>query len=127
MAKILIVEDDLELAKALKNYLDEKNFAAETASTGEDALKLLKAAKFELIVLDWNLPGMSGEAVCREYRQMGGEAPIIFLTGNEKVDFVERGLDSGADDYMTKPFEIRELYARVCTLLKQRSGPLIAD
>jgi OmpR-family two-component system manganese-sensing response regulator len=122
MAKILVVDDDVELSEALADHLGVQGFAVEVCHTGEDALQLLGGFHYELIVLDWSMPGISGEEVCRKYRAGGGQTPIIFLTGRGDIHHLETGLGAGADDYVVKPFDIRELTARVKTLLKRRTG-----
>lgn len=123
MAKILIIDDDNALGSALQSLLSQEGFVVECALNGEDGLRLLSRHSYEVIILDWNLPEMSGEDVCRDYRNGGGQAPLLFLTGRHDISFLERGFDVGADDYITKPFESRELVARVKALLKRRSKP----
>lgn len=120
MAKILLVEDDTTLAGALCAYLSQENYTVEAVESGEDALQLLAAFEYDVVVLDWNLPGITGEVVCNEYRKRNGQASIIFLTGQNDISFLEKGLDVGADDYLTKPFEVRELAARLRSLLRRR-------
>jgi DNA-binding response OmpR family regulator len=122
MAKILVVDDDVALGEALVDHLSSHGYAVEACCSGEDALQLLGGFSYELILLDWSLPGMSGEEVCRKFRQQGGQTPIVFLTGRGDIQFLESGLGAGADDYVVKPFDIRELTARVKTLLKRRTG-----
>ena len=122
MAKILVVEDDVDLGEALSDNLMTHGHNTEVCGTGEDALQLLENFHYDLIVLDWSLPGINGDEVCRRFRRHGGQSPIIFLTGRGDVNHIETGLDAGADDYMSKPFDIRELAARVKTLLKRRTG-----
>lgn len=127
MAKILIVDDDKELAKALSMFLTTLGLVVETCESGEDALQLLGGFEYDLIVLDWTLPGITGHDVCRKFRDDGGQTPIIFLTGKEHVSFLETALDSGADDYMVKPFEARELFARIKALLRRRTGTYVPE
>jgi OmpR-family two-component system manganese-sensing response regulator len=122
MAKILVVDDDIELGEALADHLGVQGQTVEVCCSGEDALQLLGSFHYELIILDWSLPGMSGEEVCKKFRQQGGQTPIIFLTGRGDIHFLESGLGAGADDYLSKPFDIRELTARVKSLLKRRTG-----
>jgi DNA-binding response OmpR family regulator len=88
-------------------------------NNGENARRELQTGQYDLIVLDWMLPGLSGLDVCREYRNAGGSTPIIMLTGRISVNEKETGLDSGADDYLTKPFNLRELGARIKGLLRR--------
>lgn len=122
MAKLLIVDDDPEIGQTLKAYLSNHGHTLEICGTAEDAEQLLLAFSYDLIVLDWSLPGMTGDKVCRDFRARGGQAPIIFLTGNSQLDSIETALESGADDYMVKPFHVRELHARIKTLLRRRTG-----
>jgi DNA-binding response OmpR family regulator len=120
MAKILIVEDDEVLREYLAAELSANGYATECCSSGEDALQLLTNFHFDLIVQDWALPGISGEEVCRRFRRSGGQSPMIFLTGKGNIQFKENSFDAGADDYIVKPFEMRELLARVKAVLKRR-------
>ena len=119
MFKILLVEDDVELCNYLEQWFKQENIDFESAQNGEEALNLLTWHKFELIILDWDLPGVSGIEICRRYRADGGNSPVLFLTGKGEVDSKETGLDSGADDYLVKPFDVRELGARMRSLLRR--------
>jgi DNA-binding response OmpR family regulator len=119
MSKILLVEDDTEMCGWLADWFKQENFVFESAHNGEDALQLMEQFEFDVIILDWGLPDISGIEVCRRYRSTGGEAPVLFLTGKGDIDDKEKGLDSGADDYLTKPFDVRELAARVRSLLRR--------
>jgi DNA-binding response OmpR family regulator len=119
MAKILVVEDDPHLSSLIRNLLVAERHVAETAVDGNDALAMLKMFKYDLVVLDWMLPGMTGNTICREYRDRGGAAPILMLTSKSSIEEKEAGLDSGADDYLTKPFDPRELLARIRALLRR--------
>jgi two-component system copper resistance phosphate regulon response regulator CusR len=93
--------------------------------TGEDALQLLSAYSYDVIALDWTMPGINGDEVCKRYRGSGGQAPIIFLTGKEDVQSLELALGYGADDYLVKPFDIRVLNARVKALLRRAGNPIV--
>lgn len=126
MTKLLLVEDNEALADQLSKWLVEQNYLCEHASSGEDGLQLLSNYQYDLIILDWELPGKSGLDVCREFRKSGGVTPILFLTGQDDLTHKESGLDSGADDYLTKPFEVRELAARIRSLLR-RPGRMIIE
>jgi DNA-binding response OmpR family regulator len=119
MAKILYVEDDEAIASSVEEWLAGDNHVVEIAVSGEDALQLLGNFEYDLVLLDWNLPGIDGLEVCRRYRKDGGKAWIIFLTARGDVDHKETGLDEGADDYLVKPFDIRELVARVRSALRR--------
>lgn len=122
MAKILLIEDDEFLSELVCKCLTRDNHIVETASTGEDGLDLLRVYKYDLIVLDWLLPGLTGMDVCREYRTRGSSCPILMLTVKSSIDAKEEGLNAGADDYLTKPFHPRELSARVRALLRRSAG-----
>lgn len=124
MAKILIVEDDREFSNLIKDWLSAQGYLIELAHSGPDALQLLKIGAYDLLVLDVNLPGLSGLDVCRTYRQRGGNSPVIMLTVNQTIDDKEGGFDAGADDYLPKPFNFRELSARVKALLKRGLAPI---
>ncbi|HEY9775749.1 MAG TPA: response regulator transcription factor [Planktothrix sp.] len=119
MAKILLVEDDVELADQLRDWFSLENYIFETASNGEDAHQMLESFDYDVVVLDWSLPGASGLEICQRYRSRGGSAAVIFLTGRGDVPSKSVALDAGADDYMVKPFDVRELGARVRSLLRR--------
>lgn len=119
MAKILLVEDDLDLANTVRTFLMFEHHTVEHLKNGQEAHEHLRTFQYELIVLDWTLPGMSGVDILRRFRELGGTTPVIMLTGHDTVEEKERGLDSGADDYLTKPFQLKELGARVRALLRR--------
>lgn len=127
MAKILLVEDDTQLAVQLKNWFSREGHLLEIATTGEDALQLLTSFSYDVILLDWSLPGISGLEVCRQQRKIGSDCKIIFLTGKGDIVDKETGLDLGADDYVTKPFSCRELSARVRTVLRRPTSLAIEE
>jgi DNA-binding response OmpR family regulator len=117
--KILIVEDEEDLARGLEINLRQEGYAVLKAATGESGIKLAIKESPHLVILDIMLPGMNGLDVCRELRQKGFDAPVIMLTAKgEEVDRVV-GLELGADDYLTKPFGLRELLARVRVQLRR--------
>lgn len=124
MPKLLVVEDDEELLRHVSAWLSSEKYMVETANSGEDALQILGNFNFDVIILDWNLTGITGLEVCQKFRKSGGSTPVIFLTGESDIDHKELGLNSGADDYLTKPFDERELSARVKSLLRRSSGQL---
>ncbi len=117
--RILVVEDEHKLAGVLKRGLEELGYAVDTAYDGEDGLGLAEAAPYDLIVLDVMLPKMDGYAVCQQLRAQRRNVPILMLTARDAVDDRVAGLDSGADDYLVKPFAFRELVARVRALLRR--------
>jgi DNA-binding response OmpR family regulator len=122
VAKVLIIEDDIGLAAALSEFLESEGHRAEVFYNGQEGLDTLKFSGFDLALIDWQLPGMCGPDICREYRKYGGKTPILMLTQKSKIDDKEQGLDAGADDYLPKPFEIRELGARVRALLRRSAA-----
>jgi len=126
MAKILLVEDDKDVSDSVLSWLQMEKYTVEHATCGEDAQQLLENYRFDLIVLDWGLPGLSGFEVLKNFRMNGGDTPVIFLTGRDDLDSKTFGLDGGADDYITKPFDMRELTARIRTRLRRPGGLLPA-
>jgi DNA-binding response OmpR family regulator len=122
VAKILVVEDDPKLAKLVSDWLKTEHHIVECINDGEEAAGSLKAYDYDLLVLDWNLPRVSGIELVQGYRARGGQSPVLMLTGMDKIADKEKGFDSGADDYLTKPFEGRELTARVRALLRRPSA-----
>lgn len=116
--KVLIVEDDQGIQEFLRELLLDNGFAAEVASDGITALSLIKKSQPDLVILDLGLPNLAGEAVCLEIRKKYPDLPIIILTAKDDVSDVIRGLNLGADDYITKPFVADELVARVKARLR---------
>ena len=121
MCKILLVEDDKDLTVVIGDWLTSQNNQVEIVHHGFDGYERLINEPFDLAILDWHLPGLQGVDICRQYRAGGGSTPILLLTGKGLVDDKMRGLDSGADDYLTKPFSLRELSARL-RALSRRAG-----
>jgi DNA-binding response OmpR family regulator len=119
LAKILLVEDDIELAEVMKRWLTRENYTAELVSEGPEALSRMKNYHYDLIILDWQLPGMEGIDVLKQFRSAGGMTPVLMLTGKREIEDRVEGLDGGADDYLTKPFNGRELTARIRVLLRR--------
>jgi DNA-binding response OmpR family regulator len=117
--RILLVEDERKVASFLARALRENTYAVDIAESGEKALELGTDALYDAILLDVRLPGMSGIEVCRELRQRGIEAPVLMLTARGLVEQRVEGLDAGADDYLTKPFVLAELLARVRALVRR--------
>ncbi len=119
MAKILLVEDEPDFSLLISHLLASEHHTVEVANSGEAALDLLGVYHFDCLILDWNLPGISGLEVCQKFRANKGVTPILMLTARQHVDDKSAGLDSGADDYLTKPFELKELSSRVRALLRR--------
>lgn len=122
MAKVLVVEDDPAMAAALSEWLEAEGHRAEIAYNGIDGLESLKYKGFDLAIVDWQMPGMDGIELCTSYRAGGGRVPILMLTQKSNVQEKTTGLDSGADDYLPKPFDLRELAARVRALLRRSTN-----
>jgi len=121
--RLLLVEDDARIARFVAKGLREQAYAVDVSATGDDALYQAVINTYDLVILDVMIPGRDGFAVCRELRKSGQRVPILMLTARDAVEDRINGLDSGADDYLTKPFEFRELLARLRALLR-RSGEL---
>jgi two-component system, OmpR family, alkaline phosphatase synthesis response regulator PhoP len=117
--KILIVEDEAALATTLKDRLRKEHYAVTVAGDGDSALDLAGREKFDFIILDVMLPGQSGLSVCRKLRQLGSSTPILMLTARRQLADKVTGLRTGADDYLTKPFQMAELLARIEALLRR--------
>jgi DNA-binding response OmpR family regulator len=113
MAKILVVDDDKDLVGMVLDWLQFEHHVVDTVHSGEDAQKMLKSYQYDVIVLDWQLPSMSGVDVLLDYRRAGGQTPVLMLTGKTGIQDKETGLDAGADDYLVKPFHMKELSPRL--------------
>ncbi len=122
VAKVLIIEDDEVLSAALLSWLEAQGHRGECSANGADGLQLLQCSGFDLALVDWQLPELSGPEVCEQYRRKGGKTPILMMTQKSHIADKELGLDSGADDYLPKPFDMRELAARVRALLRRSTG-----
>ena len=120
--RVLIVEDEVKMAAALRRGLEAEGIVADIASRGEEALWMARATEFDAVVLDLMLPGIDGFETCRRLRADQVWTPILMLTARDSVEDRVRGLDQGADDYLTKPFSIAELMARLRALA--RRGPV---
>jgi two-component system, OmpR family, copper resistance phosphate regulon response regulator CusR len=117
--RLLLVEDDSRIARFVAKGLREQAYAVDVATNGEDALYQAAINSYDLIVLDVLIPGKNGFEVCRELRRAGHKVPILMLTARDAVEDRIAGLDHGADDYLTKPFEFRELLARLRALSRR--------
>jgi DNA-binding response OmpR family regulator len=119
--RILIVEDEHRLARVLKRGLEEHGYAVDVAYDGEEGLGLAELEPYDLIVLDVMLPKLDGLTVCRRLRAQRKNMPVLMLTARDTIDNRVAGLDSGADDYLIKPFAFRELLARIRALLRREA------
>jgi DNA-binding response OmpR family regulator len=117
--RVLLVEDDASLARSLVDGLSDEGFAVTHAADGYAAREALRAGDWDLVILDWWLPGLDGLEVLREYRADRGTTPVLFLTARDAVGDRVRGLDGGADDYLCKPFAFEELLARARALIRR--------
>jgi two-component system OmpR family response regulator len=120
--RVLVVEDEVKMAALIRRGMREEGLAADVAITGEDALWMAGATEYDAIVLDVMLPGIDGFETCRRLRATGVWAPVLMLTARDAVEDRVAGLDTGADDYLTKPFSFVELLARIRALA--RRGPI---
>ena len=116
---MLVVEDESRMASVIRRSLEKEGLAADVAERGEDALWMAEAVDYDAIVLDVMLPGLSGFDACRQLRERGVWSPVLMLTAREGVGDRVRGLDSGADDYLVKPFALAELHARLRSLARR--------
>lgn len=119
MAKILLVEDEVDLARLIQNWLGREHHLVEIVDNGKVALHHLKMSSYDLVILDVMLPEMSGFEVCNSFRQCRGTTPVLMITARTSLDDKEQGFLSGADDYLTKPFHLKELAYRVRALLRR--------
>ncbi|MBM6511862.1 response regulator transcription factor [Bacteroides hominis] len=120
MIKILVVEDEQRVAELLKRGLEESGYQVELAYDGVWGLRLFRAGEFQMVISDVILPKMSGFELCKEIRNINNRVPVLMLTALGTTDDKLDGFDAGADDYMVKPFDFRELNARIKVLLKRR-------
>ncbi len=126
--RILIVEDEASIANFIRDGLEEEGFAVDVANNGKEGynLALDNIEEYDVMLLDWMLPGMSGIEIIRNLRLVNKEVPVILLTAKDSVDDVVFGLETGANDYIRKPFSFEELLARIRVLMrKNESGPVV--
>ncbi len=124
--RILLVDDEVELTDALSQILEREGYRVDVANDGTIGNRLAVQGDYDLLVLDWMLPSVSGVEICQQVRSRSSLTPVLFLTAKDTLDDRVQGLDAGADDYLVKPFELRELLARVRALLR-RSQSLLGD
>lgn len=123
--KLLLAEDELSLSRAIIKILEKNNYTAEAVYNGEDALKYLETGNFDAVILDIMMPKMDGITVLQKLRASGSQIPVLILTAKAEIDDKVLGLDSGANDYLTKPFDTKELLARIRAMT--RTGQAVSS
>jgi DNA-binding response OmpR family regulator len=127
-ATVLLVEDHRDIAEMILEFLEQRGFTVDYAADGVTGLHLAVTNPYDVIVLDLMLPGLDGVALCRKLREEArNETPLLMLTARDTLDDKIAGLDAGADDYLVKPFELRELEARIRTLLRRHRGAVARE
>jgi DNA-binding response OmpR family regulator len=119
MPRVLVADDDDQLRGVVTDWLESQNFEVEAVNNGSACKEVLEGKTFDVMVLDWQMPGMSGVEICRWYREKGGTTPVLMLTAKDEIKDKEAGFGAGVDDYLTKPFILRELSARLSALLRR--------
>ncbi|HEY9733440.1 MAG TPA: response regulator transcription factor [Drouetiella sp.] len=136
MAKVLVADDDEQLRALVVDWLESQKFEVESVNSGSACKIVLENRNFDVMILDWQMPGLSGVDVCRWFRERGGTTPVLMLTAKDEIKDKEIGFGAGVDDYLTKPFLMRELSARLSALLRRGTvapsltvevGPLKVD
>lgn len=122
--RILLVDDEEELAEPLRRILTNQGYVVDSANSGDRGWQLSQTGEYDLLILDWMMPEKSGVEICQQMRQKGDLTPVLILTAKDTLDDRVEGLDSGADDYLVKPFELRELLARVRALLRRKPNAI---
>lgn len=119
---MLLVEDDFDLAETVIDYLAIESISCDYASNGVAGQKLLADNTYDVVLLDLNLPRLDGLTLCRQLRSQGNDTPVLMLTARDRLDDKVDGFEAGTDDYLVKPFELRELVVRIHALARRRSG-----
>jgi len=122
IVKVLVIEDDPKLSRLLTRVLQEEGYVVDCCVSGEAGLRQAASGLYDIVVLDWMLPDVDGLSVCRRLRELGSTLPILMLTARAELSERVMALDTGADDYVIKPFEIEELVARIRALLRRVAG-----
>jgi DNA-binding response OmpR family regulator len=126
MSKVLLVEDDADLTETIVRWLRSEQYTVEAVNDGKEGMERLDLCQYDLVILDWSLPGMTGVEIVERFRGKQGRTPVLMLTGKSAVADKAVGLDAGADDYLIKPFSLIELSARLRALLR-RSGSMTSN
>ena len=122
MINVLLVEDDIDLATTIVDYLEIESIECDHASNGVMGLNLIERNQYQMIILDVNMPKMDGLTMCKSLREQGIDIPVLMLTARDSLDNKLEGFAAGSDDYLVKPFAMKELVARVQVLAKRKSG-----
>jgi len=121
--RLLLVDDEEELTEPLQRLLLSQGYSVDVATNGQTGWQLAQSKAYDLLILDWMMPMMSGVELCRSLRLSGDRTPVLFLSAKDTLDDRVEGLDGGADDYLVKPFELKELLARIRALLRRNFSP----
>jgi two-component system, OmpR family, manganese sensing response regulator len=122
--RLLLVDDEEELTEPLQRLLLSQGYTVDVAKNGQTGWQLAQSKTYDLLILDWMMPIMSGVELCRSLRLSGDRTPVLFLSAKDTLDDRVEGLDGGADDYLVKPFELKELLARIRALLRRNFSPI---
>jgi DNA-binding response OmpR family regulator len=122
MLNVLLVEDDIDLAETVVDYLELEKIHCDYASNGISGLQLVRENRYDVLLLDLNLPRLDGLSVCQQMRAAGDDTPVLMLTARDQLGDKIAGFNAGTDDYLVKPFEMKELVVRLLALSRRRSG-----
>ncbi len=117
--RLLLIDDEVELTAPLQQFLQQQGYGVEVVNSSTEAWERLTQHKYNLLILDWIMPGISGLELCHRFRQFDQTTPVLFLTAKDTLNDRVEGLETGGDDYLVKPFELRELLARIRALLRR--------